>query len=91
MKEGGEKDYWLGTPRHHACVRVDKFLLETVRDGPKPEDFDANGTGFVELVSLDEREGETYVGLSYLVPRIYILLNGPGWENFAVKDDVAIP
>ncbi|KAF2795651.1 hypothetical protein K505DRAFT_416289 [Melanomma pulvis-pyrius CBS 109.77] len=91
VKEGGEKDYWLGTPRHRACIRVDKFLLETVLDGPKPEDFDSIGTGFVELVSLDEREGETYVGLSYLVPRIYILLNGPGWENFAVKDGVAIP
>jgi hypothetical protein len=47
--------------------------------------------GFVELVSLDEEEGEQLVGLSYLVPRIYTLLEGPGWRNFAVKDEVATP
>jgi hypothetical protein len=28
--------------------------------------------------------------LSFLVPRIYSLLEGPGWENIAV-DGVAIP
>lgn len=45
----------------------------------------------MELVSLDEEEGEQFVGLSYLVPRIYTLLEGPGWRNFAVKDEVATP
>lgn len=42
------------------------------------------------LVSLDEEEGDQLVGLSYLVPRIYALLGGPGWE-IAFEDDVAIP
>jgi hypothetical protein len=66
-------------------------MLSRVLKGPPPEDFDAKGRGFVELVSLDEKEGEQWVGLSYLVPRVYTLLEGPGWKNFAVKDEVATP
>lgn len=47
--------------------------------------------GFVTLVSLDEDERDQMVGMSYLVPRINVLLGGPGWENFAVEDKVAVP
>ena len=73
---------------------VNKLFLQSVLDGPPPEEFDVHGRGFVCLVSLNKREGDfkgrQVVGLSYLVPRIYILLNGPGWENFATRE-VAIP
>lgn len=44
------------------------------------EEFDAYGRGYVELVSADENEGEMYVGVSYLVPRVYTLLDGCGWD-----------
>jgi len=76
---------------------VDKFYLESVLNGPRPEENDVSGIGRVGLVSLNKREGEfkgkQVVGLSYLVPRIYILLNGPGWENFATRTfgEVATP
>ena len=91
MQNSGEEDGWLGTPRFSACVMVVQDELESVLDGPPAEEFDADGEGFLTLVSLDEEEGEQLVGASYLVPRIYALLGGPGWENFAVEEDVAIP
>ena len=49
--------------------------------GPPAEKFDACGAGFLTLVSLDGDEDSQLVGLSYLVPRIYALLEGPGCEN----------
>ncbi|KAI8939244.1 hypothetical protein NX059_005070 [Plenodomus lindquistii] len=64
--------------------------LETVLEGPPAEEFDADGAGFVVLVSLDEEEDYQHVGLSYLVPRIYTLLEGPGWENFACDGVAAL-
>ena len=72
-----------------ACAMVSKSELETVLDGPPAEEFDADGAGSITLVSLEE-EDDQLVGLSYLVPRIYALLGGPGWENIVV-DGVAIP
>mgnify|MGYP004504050633 CR=1 FL=1 len=70
---------------------VSQDELDSILNGPPAEEFDAQGEGFLTLVSLDEEEGDQLVGFSYLVPRIYALLGGPGWENFAVEDDVAIP
>ena len=64
--------------------------LDIILEGPPANEFDTSGEGFLTLVSLDEDEETQNVGLSYLVPRIYTLLDGPGWENFAT-DGVAIP
>lgn len=40
--------------------------------------------------SFDEDEDSQLVELLYLVPRSYLLLAEPGWENIVV-DGVAIP
>ena len=75
-----------------ACVAVDVNHVRWAREGPPPEEFDDKGDSFVTLVFLSEDEGHMDVGLSYLIPRIYALLDGPGWENFVVEDgEVAIP
>jgi hypothetical protein len=82
----------LPTSRFMACVMVDKHDLNTVLRGPSAEKFDAEGSGYVTLVSLDKDEGHMSVGMSYLVPRVYALLESCGWDNFAVGDtDVACP
>lgn len=81
----------LNIPRYHACILVDEITLNAVLDGSPPEAFDGFGLGRVELISKFEAEGYTAVGLSYLVPRVYCLLAGPGWHNFAVEDDGACP
>jgi hypothetical protein len=68
-----------------ACVGVSQFHLETVLRGPPPEEFDADGSGFVDLVSVEPEEGDTAVGLSYLLPRVYSLLEAPGWHTVKVS------
>ena len=90
IKECDEEDDFLGTPRFQACAMVTQFQLELLLKGPPAEEFDASGAGFLTLVSLDEDEDSQLVGLSYLVPRIYALLEGPGWENI-VEDGIATP
>jgi hypothetical protein len=70
----------LAIPRHLACVAVAQFDLETVLNGPPAEEFDVEGSGFVDLISYDAEEGSTSVGLSYLLPRVYALLENGGWE-----------
>jgi hypothetical protein len=76
----------MGTPRFRACVMVEKCHIEAVAEGPPAEEFDASGEGFVTLVSRDQEEDVTFVGLSYLVPRIYSLLE-IGWSTFAKDPD----
>lgn len=71
---------------------VDEHDLKSVLRGPSAEKFDADGFGYVTLVSLKKDEGHMSVGMSYLVPRVYALLESCGWDNFAVGDtDVACP
>jgi hypothetical protein len=75
---------------------VDEGCLDSIENAIQyaetPDEFDDMGTGFVCLVSKDEAEGETYIGLSYLIPRAYNLLNGLGWEFIADEDGgVALP
>jgi hypothetical protein len=52
--------------------------LGCIFDGPPAEEYDAYGEGYLTLVSLEEYENHQAVGLSYLVPRIYTLSDGPG-------------
>lgn len=90
MQDFGEEDERLDTPRFLACAMISQDELDSILEGPPAEQFDADVVGFLTLVPLYEKEGDQLVGLSYLVPRIYTLLEGPAWENFAV-DGVAIP
>jgi len=70
-----------------ACVAVSQFHLETVLNGPPPEDPDTDGYGFVDLISVDPEEGATAVGLSFLLPRVYSLLEAPGWHIVKVGEE----
>ena len=75
-------------------------------EGEEDEEVDGEGAGESEgdrekgeVESKGDQEKEendevyyTRVGLSYLVPRVYTLLEGPGWHNFAgVEGSVAVP
>lgn len=79
IEQSGEKS--LGSPRYRACIAVAQVHVDRVlKKGPKPEKFDAAGMGWVDLVSIDEKEGYVGVGLSYLFPRVYSLLDALGWH-----------
>lgn len=79
LEQNSEKN--LGTPRHRACIAVVQAHVDRVlKKGPKPEKFDYAGIGWVDLVSVDAKEGYVGVGLSYLLPRVYSLLDALGWH-----------
>jgi len=70
-----------------ACVAVSQFHLETVLEGPPPESYDTQGLGFVDLISVEPEEGATAVGLSFLLPRVYSLLEGSAWHLVQVGEE----
>jgi hypothetical protein len=90
VEDNRQSDDWLGTPRFQFCAMVVQSDVNSVLDGPAAEEFDFDGDGVLTIVSLDEDEGDQDVGLSYLVPRIYTLLEGAGWSNIVI-DGVALP
>jgi hypothetical protein len=69
---------------------VDEEGVKDVLAGPPAGDakYGADEEGDLVLVSLDEDEGEEVVGISYLVPRVYALLEGD-WD--AIVDDGVMP
>jgi hypothetical protein len=69
---------------------VDEEEVKDVLAGPPAEEgeYGADEEGDLVLVSLDEDEGDEVVGISYLVPRVYTLLEG-GWD--AIVDDGVMP
>lgn len=85
MKFGDEEE--SATTRFHACVMVRQIHVERVLNGPPPEEFDAFGMGFVDLVSINKKEGYTSVGASYLLPRVYSLLETIGWHFVDVGEE----
>jgi hypothetical protein len=62
---------------------LDAVLTHT----PPPETYDVYAKAWVYLVSAkdggndDDCECYTRIGISYLIPRAYSLLEGPGWGS----------
>jgi hypothetical protein len=73
--------------RSTACIAVTQFHVDLVLgNGPPAEKFDSGGDAWVDLISVDEDEGYQSVGLSYLFPRAYSLLE-LGWHQIAVGNE----
>ncbi|KAF1968156.1 hypothetical protein BU23DRAFT_656928 [Bimuria novae-zelandiae CBS 107.79] len=85
-KDHIEEEDWLGTPRFQACVSITQDSIQSVLEGPPAEKFDADGEGMVDLISIDEDQGMTFAGVSYLLPGHYSLLE-IGWEHIAADPD----
>jgi hypothetical protein len=85
--EQDSASWWhRGRPRHQACIMVTKCCLERVLNGPPAGKHDAQGKGFVDLVSVNGEEGgHDGSQLGGLIPRAYIMLHGIGWWSIAVK------
>ena len=74
-------DHWSGgIPRNMACVAVDQMCVERCLRDSELGDPTAWEEGIIKLVSIEEEEDWTHVGLSYVFPRVYALLDGPGWD-----------
>ncbi|KAF2637835.1 hypothetical protein P280DRAFT_471995 [Massarina eburnea CBS 473.64] len=78
--------------RTHAFLQVNQMLVGlALYKAPPATEFDAYGRGFVGIMSVDEEEGDFDVGISYILPRTYVLLDGIGWDNVYDSDGAACP
>ena len=76
-----------------ACIWVDEVTADHVlkMKGP-PEEDDPRGYMSLDLVSMHEEEDEVAVGIGYLAPRAYLLIEDPGWWIVYRDDgDVSLP
>ncbi|PSN72951.1 hypothetical protein BS50DRAFT_568552 [Corynespora cassiicola Philippines] len=84
VEENQGQNFFPGTARFQACVRVNKHALYSVLNkAPPPEKWDTWGKGYVGLVLLNESDEECSVGIAYLVPRIFVLMDC-GWDTFTM-------
>lgn len=76
--------------REHACIMVDEEAMNSIkgRRVPKVDKFDDMGFSWVWLVSSREREKSVGVGMSYLMLRVYDLIEVVDWNNIYRKSSV---
>jgi len=69
--------------REHACIMVDEDAVKSIkgRGTPKVTEFDDMGFTWVWLVSIEAKEKPVRIGMSYLMPRAYGLIEGLGWQD----------
>ena len=64
-----------------ACIAVSKTIMNHVREhGPAPEKFDASAITCVNMISVEPRQRYQLVGLSFIIPRAYSLME-LGWHQ----------
>ena len=64
-----------------ACIAVNKSIMDfTLKHAPEPEKFDASAITCVNMISVEPSERYQLVGLSYLIPRAYSLME-IGWHQ----------
>lgn len=76
------------TPRHDHFLVVDQSDVSRVLYKACPaNEFDAMSRGFLYLVSNDDYEGCKLVGVAYIMPSVYSLIDMRGWESLIESDD----
>ncbi|KAH6616356.1 hypothetical protein C7974DRAFT_416501 [Boeremia exigua] len=82
-----------GGPRMFACLLVDRACLDALdAEGvPGEEEFDADGRCWVWMVSRYKGERTTRVGVSYVMPRVWVLLDVRGWSAIWDEGRVVTP
>jgi hypothetical protein len=53
-----------------------EFLEE---EGAPLDDDDEEGTAYIKVVSVNEKEGDVPVCIQYLYPRVFSFVRGLGW------------
>lgn len=67
-------------------------VLEIRDAGEAAEDGDPRGFMALELASINEEEDEVAIGIGYIIPRAYLLIEDPGWWIVYRDDgDVSLP
>jgi hypothetical protein len=79
-----------GGPRSYGCIMIDRQSLDALQDKytPPEHEFDMHGRSWVWMISSSMGERTTRVGISYVIPRTWLMLNGIGWS--AIYNDEAV-
>ena len=71
--------------REHACIMVDEDAMKSIqgkgRAAAKITEFDVMGFTWVWLISKETKEKPVRMGMSYLMPRAYGLIEDLGWRD----------
>jgi hypothetical protein len=64
------------------CIMIDKQSLNTLDDerAPPEDEFDLDGRTCVWMISSYTGERTTRVGVSYVMPRTWLVLEIRGWS-----------
>lgn len=79
-------DLKFGGPRFEACVAVTQDDVDAVLNGPGPEVFNIDDTGYFTLIALRAEDGTQGVAFPLLFPRVYSLIDGLGWDHIHIED-----
>lgn len=68
---------------------VDEDAMKSIKGWgtPKVNEFDVMGFTWVWLVSSEAKEKPVMIGMSYLMPRAYGLIESPGWQDIYRNPD----
>lgn len=70
-----------GGPRSYGCIMIDRQSLDTLQHEytPPEDEFDMLGVSWVWMISSSKGERTTRVGIGYVMPRTWLMLDGIGW------------
>jgi len=85
-----------GSARYMAFICVGEqtvnHVLEMRNSGEAPEKGDPFSFMALELGSIDEEEDEVSIGIGYIIPRAYLMIEDPRWWIICRDDgDVSLP
>lgn len=70
----------FSVPRSLAFIAVTQDHVDWVLEGPEPESY-SRKESFLELVALDPEDGEQFVSLSLVFPRVYSLIDSLSFDH----------
>jgi len=76
----------FSVPRSLAFIAVTQDHVDWVLDGPEPERY-SREESFLELVALDPEDGQQFVSLSHVFPRVYSLIDGIGFDHIQTGEE----
>ncbi|CAI6294028.1 unnamed protein product [Periconia digitata] len=95
--EQHKDDESVGHTRARACIMIDQDVLDDLgyvyEYAQDIEEYDEEAFVWVHLISSEDDEKPTKVGVDYLMPNAYVNINIEGWEAVERKDgeEVAKP
>ena len=80
------EDMKFSVPRSIAFIAVTQDHVDWMLEGPGPEKY-TREESFLDLVALDPEDDVQSVSISLIVPRVYSLIDGLGFDHIRTGSD----